>query len=236
MLGVMQDDGSAFSALTNNTNISAVLTSGSYPVDAILSSPTLFPIPPATNTTMSIFNLTSRVATDFQFRCYGQSTAWTAAKNKIFQKVYSYEFDRSFQLATYSPNPPTCEAPIEPGRPLGNPNSPYYKCHSGDLYVVFGTAALARQPRDENDIPFSQYVVDSWTSFARTGNPNPEMGFLEARGFTNTTRLVTQAGTWNSLHIANPQLRVLGTVPRMEGFREVEQCNVLKQPLGFFDV
>lgn len=235
MIGNMHDDGSAFSSFTNNTNISAILTAGSYPAAAILSSPSAFPIPPNPNTTLSIFNLTSRIATDFQFRCLGQSTSYAGVKNNIFQKVYSYEFDRSYQLATYSPNPPACEAPIEPGYSYGNPNAPYYKCHSGDLYIVFGTTTMFKMPRDQQDIPFSQYVLDSWASFARTGNPNPDKEFLKVRGFSNTTRIMEQAGKWEALSADKLKLRVLDKMPRMEDFREREQCKILGQDIGYFD-
>jgi hypothetical protein len=34
--------------------------------------------------------------------------------------------------------------------------------------------------------------VDSWTSFAGVGDPNPHVGFLEARGFMNTTKEVNR--------------------------------------------
>jgi carboxylesterase type B len=237
LTGTMHDDGSPFTSYPSSTNLTAALLEQSFPTGPIVSSP-LFPLPVNTNTTLAIFNLTSRVATDGLFRCLGQSTASVAAKNSVFTKTFAYEFARSYQLLYYSPNPPACEPPRTPSKPLGDPSLPYYKCHSGELYYVFGT--LVREGahiRDDNDIPFSQYVLDSWTAFARTGVPVPEEKFLEARGFTNTTALVRRAGEWASVEEAGEgkALRVLDVETRSVGWEELGQCEALGLPLEYYD-
>lgn len=230
----MHDDGSPFTAYPTSNNVSAVLTAQGYPAFAILSS-SAFPLPQIANSTPLIFNLTSRIATDAMFRCLGQSTAHTAAKNDIFKAVYAYEFDRAYQIAEYSPNPPACEAPVTPGHPFGDPQAPFYKCHSGELYAVFGTTvSQGRPPRDENDVPFSQYIVDTWSAFARTGRPTPDAAFLEARGFVNTTKFVEKAGEWDKVGETDRPVRVLDAAPSV-AWREVEQCNVLGQGLEYYD-
>jgi carboxylesterase type B len=236
--GNMHDDGSPFISYPKTTNLTAALLAQSFPLSPSLDS-SLFPLPANPNATLAIFNLTSRIATDGLFRCLGESTEVTAAKNAIFNDVYAYEFDRSYQLLSYSPNPPACEAPITAEYPYGDPSLPYYKCHSGDLYYVFGT--LVREGahlRDQNDIPFSQYILDSWTAFARTGYPVPDTKFLEARGFTNTTRLVEAAGKWSPVSGKDGErsLRVLDVRTSNEGWREVPQCEALGYPLGYYDV
>ncbi|KAH7063994.1 Alpha/Beta hydrolase protein [Paraphoma chrysanthemicola] len=233
--GIMRDDGSPFTSYPTSSNLTAVLSSQGYPASVILNS-SAFPIPPNPNTTLSIFDLTSRIATDAMFRCLGQSTAYTAAKNGIFDKVYAYEFDRAWQIAEWSPNPPACEAPVTPAHPFGDPTAPFYKCHSGELYSVFGTAVRqGRTPRDQDDVPFEQYVVDTWAAFARTGNPVPQKSFLDARGFTNTSRLVEAAGAWEEVGKGKKPVRVLDVRSRNEGWREVEQCEVLGMGLGYYD-
>lgn len=232
----MHDDGSPFTSYPRSSNISAILSAQSYPASAILSSPSIFPIPANPNTTLSIFNLTSRLATDSMFRCLGQSTAYTATKNGVFSKIYAYEFDRAYQIVGYSPNPPACEAPIEPGFPYGDPDAPFYKCHSGELYSVFGTTTMFKKPRDEDDIPFSQFVVDTWAAFARTGDPNPDRTFLQARGFVNTTQTASGAGNWEAVRSEDPRIRVLDVMPRTERFRERQQCELLGQGLEYYDV
>jgi carboxylesterase type B len=170
------------------------------------------------------------------FRCLGQSTAYTAAKNGIFEKVYAYEFDRAYQIAEWSPNPPACEAPVTPSHPFGDPNASFYKCHSGELYAVFGTAVRqGRPPRNQDDVPFEQYIVDTWSAFARTGNPVPEKAFLDTRGFTNTSRFVEAAGPCEEVGKNERPVRILDVKSRSEGWREVEQCEALGQGLGYYD-
>jgi carboxylesterase type B len=233
--GVMHDDGSPFISYPTSTNLSAVLDSESFPTTTILDS-LAFPLPPAANTSQAIFNLTSRISTDAQFRCLGQSTAYVASKNAVFEKIYAYEFDRAYQLATYSPNPPACEAPVTSSHRFGDPTLPFYKCHSGELYIVFGTTVSQGRPlRDADDVPFSQYIVDTWSAFARTGDPTPDAAFLEARGFVNTTEYVQRGGVWDPVGEGNQEpVRVLDVRVRNEGWREVEQCEVLGQGLDFW--
>ncbi|EMD88134.1 hypothetical protein COCC4DRAFT_83305 [Bipolaris maydis ATCC 48331] len=237
MMGTMHDDGSPFTSYPTSSNLSAILSSQGYPASTILAS-NAFPLPDIANSTLAIFNLTSRVATDAQFRCLGQSTAYTGTANRIFDKVYTYEFDRSFQLRYWSPNPPACEAPITPDHPFGNPNLPYYKCHSGELTTVFGTVVSTGRPlRDDYDIPFSQFVLDSWSAFARTGDPNPDPAFLKARGFTNTTVMLEVQGIWDPVDVKNPMLKALDVGERggMTGFREEAQCKALGFGLEYYN-
>lgn len=240
LLGTMHDDGSPFTSYPASTNLSSILTSQSFPALAILSHPSLFPVPPNPNTTLSLFNLTSRIATDALFRCLSHSTAHTAIKHTLFPKIFTYEFNRAFQLIDYSPNPPACEAPPQfPTFPFGNPSAPYYKCHSGELYAVFGTTTRFRRLREAEDVVFSQYVLDSWAAFARTGDPNPEVEYLRARGFVNTTEIVERSGRWEEVRgdgEGGLRIRILDKEPRMEGAGEREQCEVLGLGLEYYDV
>lgn len=50
--------------------------------------------------------------------------------------------------------------------------------------------------RDGGDLPFEQYVLDSFASFIRTGDPNPDTKLLKARGYEETLKLVKRAGAW----------------------------------------
>ena len=235
--GMMHDDGSPFTTYPSSTNITAALDEQDFPTANILQS-NLFPLPQNSNATLAIFNLTSRIATDGMFRCLAQSTAVSAAKNGVFKKTYAYEFDRAFQLLSWSPNPPACEAPRDATHPYGNPDLPYYKCHSGELYYVFGT--LVREGghiRNDNDVKFSQYILDSWTAFARTGNPVPDARFLEARGFVSTTELVRKAGRWAPVGQSDDSnyLRVLNIRSTNENWREVPQCEALGFGLAYYN-
>ncbi|KAF2260759.1 cholinesterase [Lojkania enalia] len=234
MAGIMRDDGGPFSKFSKSENVSEALTEQGFNPGDILSS-AQFPIPEGDNMTMNIFNLTSRVTTDAEFRCLGQSTAHVAVMNDVFPAVYSYEIDRGYQITEWNPNPPTCNAPVTANRPFGDTRLPYFRCHSGELYNVFGTLVRQGRPvRDEQDIPFSQYIVDTWTAFGREGDPNPNPIFLTARGYTNTSTAVNQSSLWKPVRPNQPILRILNTVARDEGFREVEQCIVLDFPLDYY--
>ncbi|KAF2475679.1 alpha/beta-hydrolase [Lindgomyces ingoldianus] len=235
MIGVMRDDGDPFSSFSTSSSPSQALSEQGFNATAILGS-NAFAVPEGNNTRYNIFNLTSRVTTDAAFRCLAQSTAVAAVKNYVFAPVYSYEFHRGYQISEWSPNPPTCEAPITAARPYGDTAQEYFKCHSGELYYVFGTLVRqGRPPRDDSDIPFSQYVVDTWTAFARNHNPNPSLDFLAARGFTNTSTAVSESGSWEPVKAEKPMVRILDKNVREEGFRELEQCAVLGYPLKYYE-
>jgi para-nitrobenzyl esterase len=82
---------------------------------------------------------------------------WVEAQTKTSQSpVYRYRFDRP--------------APPEENHPQGK-----YAFHSTELEYVFGTLDVRHgavwQPEDRK---LSQQLIDYWTNFARTGDPNGE--------------------------------------------------------------
>lgn len=234
MTGVMRDDGGPFSSFSKNLDPSRTLSDQGFNSKDILDSGK-FPVSESGNRTIDVFNLTARVATDAMFRCLGQSTALTASEKGIFPVVYAYEFDRAYQISEWNPNPPTCEPPATPERPHGDVGQPYFKCHSGDLYYVFGTLLRQGRPaRDEDDIPFSQYIVDTWTAFAREKDPNPDLEYLRARGYTNTSAAVGRSPPWNPVQSGKPSLRILDTTATHVWWREVEQCAVVRFPIDYY--
>ncbi|KAK0741098.1 cholinesterase-like protein [Schizothecium vesticola] len=231
MMGITRDDGAAFIRFPspNTTNTTTYLASqGFSPL-----SPTLFPLPPLSNQTLAIYNTSSRLATDGIFRCIDQATAFTLTSSpnpRIPTGVYYYEFDRTYQTTGW-PQTDVCEAPRTASHPNGDPSLPYFRCHSGELYYVFGNLARQGLPwRDEGDLPFSQLVLDLFSSFIRTGNPNPEGGYLATRGYEGTRRRLEEVdGGWTAARGGDVRLRVLDWKEggKMEGFREVEQCRGL---------
>ncbi|EMD59954.1 hypothetical protein COCSADRAFT_203020 [Bipolaris sorokiniana ND90Pr] len=221
-------------SFSKSRNASEALLQQGYNASAIIGSG-LFPIPEnSSNNTLEIFNLTSRVATDAQFRCPTQSTAFSASKSKAF-KVYAYEMERSYQLTRYSPNSGVCDAPKTESFPYGDTSLPYYRCHSGELYLIFGNYQReGRQIRDVDDVPFTQYIMDTWLAFGRTGNPNPAVDFLEARGFSNTSLTIGGIRPWQVVQSGNLKLRILDLEPSDKGFKDLRQCEVLGQPLSYY--
>jgi hypothetical protein len=98
-----------------------------------------------------------------------QATVYAGIYNNLFKSIYFYEFNRSYAPTT---DKSYCNSPITPGifedTELGNPDNEYFECHGAQMYSIFGTVRWNGLPlRDENDLPFEQFIVDSWTSFAR---------------------------------------------------------------------
>jgi hypothetical protein len=79
---------------------------------------------------------------------------------------------------------------------VGEPDTLYYRCHSGDLYEIFGSYYIFDQPiRTTADIGHTNLQQDMWGAFARTGNPNPPEEYLQARGYEDSLA-VFQRFSW----------------------------------------
>ncbi|KAF9070262.1 cholinesterase [Rhodocollybia butyracea] len=244
IFGWMADDGIDFQGNfpTSATTEAEDITTGigiSADIAKAVTASGLFPNPNTGNETLDIFNVTGRVSTDGQFRCLDQATIFAAAKHGIFKSLRAYQFDRSYD--GFEPIPGLCSAPITPTHPFGDPNLPYFRCHSGDLFFTFGTLgeSIPGTPfRDSNDLLFEQVIVDQWTSFARTFDPNPELAFLEARGYTTTTEALRAWGAWEEVGAANRNgtnvLRLLDVPSSNIEWLEQAQCDVLGFGLDFY--
>ncbi|KAI1745734.1 Alpha/Beta hydrolase protein [Xylaria scruposa] len=231
MMGTTRDDGAAFIGYPTNTNQSAYLSSLGF--DA--PSTKLFPIPNIANKTLGLFNMTARLATDGIFRCIDQATAYAALSNDRLGSIYYYEFNRTYQLTGY-PQLDVCEPPKSTAYPLGDPNGEYFKCHSGELYYLFGNLAREGLPmRDEHDLPFQQFVVDSFSSFARTYDPNPDPAYLRARGYVNTLSEIGRIGIWKPATKHRMIKRVLQWPNTESLFTELEQCWGLGLSLDYYN-
>lgn len=102
---------------------------------------------------------------------------------------------------------------------------------------------LLRPP--DADLSFAQYIVDLWTSFARTGNPNPDARYLAARGFTNTTAsLSLSPDSWTP--VRGGKQDTYGTVRNLQApfsfnsgfygpYGSKAQCDALGLPLDFWE-
>jgi len=169
LMGHMRDEsGSDLSKWLQTENLTLSLASNGLPISPA-TQPSIFPVPKTDNVTTAIWNVTVQVSTESTFSCLDQATAYAAANTSTFPDVYYYQFNRSYQLTTYPsafPNKQLCNAPITPTHPHGDPEKEYYKCHSGELSAVFGTwRRLGLPERDSNDTPFTQAVIDRWSSF-----------------------------------------------------------------------
>ena len=170
--------------------------------------------------------------------------------------VYHFEFNRSHQITDYPSKPfnlvntkpkpapgysviltspqDLCNAPKSPSHPNGDPEGEYFKCHSGDLMEVFGTwRRLGLPERDQNDTPFTQSIVNRWTSFVRTHDPNPDPAYLRIRGYTNTTAEIEASGVWAPVEAADPTMCYLQWPSRQQPLGRDGECAALGMPINY---
>lgn len=181
-----------------------------------------------------IFNLTVRVYTDLAFRCMENAKVYTAAKHSAFHSLHAFIFNR-----TYSPHGYTnaeCNATATADYPNGDPNLEYMKCHAAELPIVFGNLARVSLPfRDDIDLPFEQLIMDYWTTFFWTRDPNPDPAALEARGYWNTLAQTQAAGSWVPVDPSNPGFRWLQWDGFFAPYYELQQCTVLGWPITYYE-
>ncbi|KAI0024731.1 Alpha/Beta hydrolase protein [Xylariomycetidae sp. FL0641] len=231
MMGSLRDDGAPFISYPTTANESSYLSSQGFDVP----SAEVFPIPDLQNQTLALFNMSTRLATDGIFRCIDQATVHAGLKNGQYDQVYYYEFNRTYQTTGW-PGLDVCEPPLTDAHPFGDPNQEYFKCHSGELYYVFGTLGRQGLPmRDEFDLPFEQYVQDSFASFARTYDPNPDPEYLKARGYRSTMEEIERSGPWKpATREESITRRTLQWPTGQVPFEELEQCKALGLGLDYY--
>jgi len=153
--------------------------------------------------------------------------AFTGVKHNAFASAYSYVFNRTIQPNGYTQ--PWCMPKATSQRPLGDPDSEYFKCHAGEQLVMFGNALRAGQPdRDGRDVPFMQLVVDYWAAFARTGDPNPDLNYLAVRDHAATLQQVQSRGKWEAVSADAPTLRLLQWDGAQLPFGGQDRCDALE--------
>ncbi|KAI1376724.1 alpha/beta-hydrolase [Hypoxylon crocopeplum] len=231
MMGITRDDGAPFISYPTTANQTAYLASQGFDVPPA----DLFPVPSLANQTLALFNMSTHLATDGIFRCIDQATVYAGLENGRFHPVYFYEFNRTYQTTGW-PKLDVCEPPKTASHPYGDPSAEYFKCHSGELYYIFGNLARQGLPmRDEFDLPFEQFVVDAFSSFARSFNPNPDVGFLEARGYKSSLAEVRRAGEWRPSTSGGAMTMRTLQWPSFQGpFPEATQCEALGLGLDYY--
>jgi carboxylesterase type B len=185
----------------------------------------LFPLISTGNLTLDSFNVSQRIATDKTFRCVDQATVYAGVSTRAFPKAYYYQVDRT--EGGYDPN--------NVGPPAGNnPNNPYFRLHGADLPWLFGTLETIRNPDDLYSI---QLTTSYFGAFIRSGNPNPDLKYLDQRGYDKVTEGVKKYGQWNEVDATKKngdEIRLLDWPSKNAGFVDVEQCAWLGYPLDYY--
>lgn len=237
IFGNVANDGASFSTYPPNPiaegNLTGALQVGldisASAAQSIIDSG-LFPYENTTgNYTYDAFNVTQRVATDNTFRCIDQATVYAGATTGVFPATYYYQFERA--IDGYNPNN-LPGAPVEPGFPNGDPELPYFKLHGADMEWVFGN--FYEPLRDDNDLYSVQLVSGYFAEFVRSGQPNPDVGYLKVRGYNATLEAVEKYGEWNEVASDAGPVHRLNYPSYSTGFIDVPQCAWLNYSISYY--
>lgn len=170
----------------------AILDSGLYLVtnDTVTNGSTTY---------SSVYNASVHIGTESGIVCPGTELYQISAAARAFKSQWQYAHQRAYALSYYDFYD-LCTFPV------GEPDTPYYRCHSGDLYEVFGTYYIYGQPvRVPEDIYYTNAIQDMFAWFARTGSPNVETEYLQARNYTSTIDFF-DGFEWEPLTVRNQKL------------------------------
>ncbi|KIK54216.1 hypothetical protein GYMLUDRAFT_48881 [Collybiopsis luxurians FD-317 M1] len=229
LLGFMPEEGqslleTAIAPTDKNFTKDLVTAIGSAKAKAVLGSG-LWTI----SEDFTVYNATINAYTDSHLTCPAETMISSASGSNAFPALYVYTMQHAYGLSYFDPYG-LCTFPT-------GQIQPYYRCHSGDLYQVFGTYYLFDQPiRIPQDVFYTALVQDLWTAFARTGNPNPDQVDLAARGpaYESTLQILRQTQwvweeydnvTMRRASLDYPDLSILEGLPDAANGR----CAVLTQ-------
>lgn len=184
----------------------------------------LFPYYDSGNLTLDTFNVSQRVSTDLQFRCIDEATVYAAAERDVFPVAYYYDITRTYE--GYDP--------LNLGPALNgglDAESNYFRLHGSDLGFSYGN----QNPlRDARDLQASQLISGYYAAFARTGNPNPDEGYLRARGYEDVLAAVKKTGPWDGVNGVEGPAKKLDYPALTIQFPERDQCAFLNYSLTYY--
>ncbi|KAJ5716693.1 hypothetical protein N7493_008604 [Penicillium malachiteum] len=170
---------------------------------------------------INAYNNTINAFTTVHLTCPGEQFIKAAYEANAFKSYYYYNNLRAYALSYYDPYD-SCTFPV------GEPDALYYRCHSGDLYEVFGSYYIFDQPvRTPDDIGHTNLQQDMWGSFAWTGNPNPSKEYLKARGYEGSLA-VFEKFSWDSFD-GSASINLDYPRPYMSGLPWAEKCGVVEE-------
>ncbi|KAK0854822.1 hypothetical protein LTS02_011336 [Friedmanniomyces endolithicus] len=234
IFGTAANDGASFSTYPKGNNVTDELEgiqielgiTATY-AQAIIDSG-LFPYYDTGNKTLDSFNVSQRVATDNQFRCVDEATIYAGAVSGAFERAYYYQSQRTEY--GYDPNN-LGGPPVEPGYPYGDPNLPYFRVHGSDNGWSFETLPVLR---DAADLYSLQLEGSYYSWFAKTGQPNAPLAYLEARGYQTVIDGQRAGGPWDPVQGLQGPVKLLDWPSTTSGFVDVPQCAFLNYSLTYY--
>ncbi|KAF9549965.1 hypothetical protein EC957_002025 [Mortierella hygrophila] len=154
--------------------------------------------------------------TSFYFYCPLQYISRQIAAQSTTPHIYIFQFNRGRSLPVVDSGTGFCA-------------SDKHICHAKDIIPVFGSGAVAPSTfQTGDDARFARQIIDRWTIFAKTGNPNPSPDLV---GVENTNPDVTSI-QWTSYHAQNPVLELdLESKMVLQGMQEV--CTFFDEKLKY---
>ncbi|KAK0312002.1 hypothetical protein LTR01_002916 [Friedmanniomyces endolithicus] len=234
IFGTAANDGASFSTYPKGNNVTDELQgiqigmgiTATY-AQAIIDSG-LFPYYDTGNKTLDSFNVSQRVATDNQFRCVDEATVYAGAVSGAFKRAYYYQSQRTEY--GYDPNN-LGGPPVEPGYPYGDPNLPYFRVHGSDNGWSFENLPVLR---DAADLYSLQLEGSYYSWFAKTGQPNAPLAYLEARGYQTVIDGQRASGPWDPVQGLQGPVKLLDWPSTTSGFVDVPQCAFLNYSLTYY--
>ncbi|KAK0261481.1 hypothetical protein B0A54_03652 [Friedmanniomyces endolithicus] len=234
IFGTAANDGASFSTYPKGNNVTDELEgiqielgiTATY-AQAIIDSG-LFPYYDTGNKTLDSFNVSQRVATDNQFRCVDEATIYAGAVSGAFERAYYYQSQRTEY--GYDPNN-LGGPPVEPGYPYGDPNLPYFRVHGSDNGWSFENLPVLR---DAADLYSLQLEGSYYSWFAKTGQPNAPLAYLEARGYQTVIDGQRASGPWDPVRGLQGPVKLLDWPSTTSGFVDVPQCAFLNYSLTYY--
>ncbi|KAF2742736.1 acetylcholinesterase precursor [Sporormia fimetaria CBS 119925] len=230
IFGITRDDGASFTnypktpVSSHLEGLQVGLGINSTWAQRVIDS-RLFPLVSTGNLTLDSYNVSSRITTDKMYRCIDQATVYAGVSTRAFPRAYYYQLERTF--GGYDPN--------NIGGPAGdNPNSPYFRLHGGDIAWVFGNIPYLR---NADDLWSMQLSTSYFGAFVRNGDPNPDLRYLDQRGYGKVVEGVRKNGRWEAVDEkarGGDEVRLLDWPSRSVGFVDVQQCEWLGYPLKYY--
>ena len=96
---------------------------------------------------------------------------------------------------------------------------------------MFGTLSRIRNPEDLYSV---QLTSSYFASFIKTFDPNPDLEYLQVRGYDRVVDAVKKSGTWGEVKKNDKQLRLLDYPSKKGSFVDVDQCKWLGYGVDYY--
>ncbi|KAF9931038.1 hypothetical protein FBU30_010954 [Linnemannia zychae] len=163
----------------------------------------------------TIRNELSKSITDLLWGCATQrmSRGLSAQHSNVY--TYIMDYGRNIYSTFGEPFPPFCKGRI---------------CHGDDIIPSFGSGGIMKgKEQTGSDARFARQVIDRFTTFAKTGNPNPSKKYSKILGLAGQNKDVTQVH-WPAYTQSNDQVFVFeAEKSQIEVGKDTKRCQWIEK-------